>query len=54
MTKAINKKVPAPYLTIPQLKTLSHLQTLIRFKSITPNSAGGIEWLGEAANCLGV
>ena len=53
MTKAINKKVPAPYLTIPQLKTLSHLQTLIRFKSITPNSAGGIEWLAHQLTDLG-
>jgi succinyl-diaminopimelate desuccinylase len=53
MTKAINKKVPAPYLTIPQLKTLSHLQTLIRFKSITPNSAGGVEWLAHQLTDLG-
>ncbi len=53
MTKAINKKVPAPYLTIPQLKTLSHLQTLVRFKSITPNSAGCIEWLAHQLTDLG-
>jgi len=53
MTKAINTKAQAPYLTIAQLKTVSHLQTLIRFKSITPNPAGGIEWLANHLTELG-
>lgn len=53
MTEAINKKSQAPYLNSAQLKTVSHLQTLIRFKSITPAPAGGIEWLANELIDLG-